>query len=615
MKMKMNRTTLWTALALFCAGVSPLLSTSANATTPGCTTCFEKRWIYFGGNITAAASTADANFNKLIELIHLAKAEGYNGIALNPGANGSFASMLSASGPPTNYYPNYAEIVRIAHENGIELIPVGGGPEMPARVTPDLIEALPVNDTLFIVHDGRAAPQGQIINSDSSFENRDAAWDLIEQNVGGLTYDTAEVHSGQTSVKFTQISQTDRARLLRNLSNLRPHAAYRMSFWIATKNYNAPLTIRIYGEGATPMYSNPDARLGWGTSNGLWNSVGNILAATQGWKQYNLDFNSGNNSSLKLYFMSEGNGSNADGLAWLDDVEIREIGLAHTIRRDPQSLPISVKSADGSISYVEWNSDGKTPADYIVGMESLSIPANSTIREGQILRVSAYQSGQNMTSMWTTPASACNEKFFEIQKTYFDKTYALLSEPQKFFLYYDENRLMNWDPACGSITAGKYLATMVARHQQILLGAYPNVELYVWNDMFDPKMNAVSKYWAVNGDLTDSWKGLKPATVVVNWTGGRQTEYANTLALKKTSLEFFHGLGHQQMIAGYYDDDSAELDALKSWLDALGAAEANGVNSVKGFMYTTWNGVNGYANVKKVADMIKSRQPQRWPQP
>lgn len=603
--MKVKKTIIWTALATLCASVLPLVS--ANAATPPCTNCFEKRWIYFGGNITAAASTADASFNKVIELIHLAKAEGYNGIAFNPGANGSFASMLSATAPPPDYYPNYAQIVRVAQENGIELIPVGGGPEMPAKVAPDLIEALPVKDTLFIVHDGRAVPKGQIINSDSSFENRDAAWDLIEKNVGGLTYDTIEAHSGQTSVKFTQVSQTNRARLLRTLSNVRPHAAYRMSFWIATKNYNAPLNIRIYGEGATPMYFNTDARLGWGTSNGEWNSSGNTLEANQGWKQYNLDFNSGNNSSLKLYFMSEGNGSNPGGLAWLDDVEIREIGLAHTIRRDPQSLPISVTSADGSISYAEWNSDGQTPADYIVGMESLSIPANSTIREGQILRVSSYQSGQNMTSMWTTPASACHEKFFDIQQRYFDKTYALLSAPQKFFLYYDENRVMNWDPACGNITAGKYLADMIEKHQETLLQAYPNLELYVWNDMFDPKMNAIPKYWAINGDLSNSWLGLKATTVIVNWSD-------QGTAKRKASLEFFHGLGHRQMIAGYYDDRAIETGNVYSWMEALAQAESNGVTGVNGFMYTAWRGNAGYADVKAVADYIKQHYPQRWPQ-
>ena len=610
--MTMKRTTLWTALALFCASMQPLVC--ANAATPACTNCFEKRWIYFGGNITTAPASADARYKKLLELIHVAKAEGYNGIAFNPGANGSFASMLSATAPPPDYYPNYAEIVRVAKENGIELIPVGGGLDMPVTVAPELIEALPVNDTLFTVQDGVAVPSGQALISDSSFENRDTAWQLIEEQQGGLAYDTENKHSGHSSIKFKQKSSTGNARLLRKLSNLRPHAAYRLSFWMASKDYDAPLGIRIYGEGATPMYLNVNARLGWGSTGGTWNSKPNVLEATQEWKQYNLDFNTGNNATLNLYFMSEDNGKNPEGTAWLDDVELREIGLAQTIRRKPQTLPVTVTSADGSIRYAEWQDDQRTPADYIVGVESLTIPATSMIREGQVLRVSSYQSGENMTSRWSTPASACHEKFFDIQKKYFDKTYALLSAPQKFFLYYDENRVMNWDPACGNITAGKYLANTIARHQQVLQDAYPSVELYVWNDMFDRKMNAVPNYWVVNGDLTESWKGLKTSTVVVNWTGGSNTKYAEMLALKKTSLEFFHALGHQQMIAGYYDDKSTDLDSLTSWLDALTAAQANGVNSVNGFMYTTWEGVDGYANVKKVADFIKSRQPQRWPQ-
>lgn len=49
---------------------------------------------------------------------------------------------------------------------------------------------------------------------------------------------------------------------------------------------------------------------------------------------------------------------------------------------------------------------------------------------------------------------------------------------------------------------------MIEKHQETLLQAYPNLELYVWNDMFDPKMNAIPKYWAVNGDLSNSWLGF-----------------------------------------------------------------------------------------------------------
>ncbi|SFX78001.1 Carbohydrate binding domain-containing protein [Janthinobacterium lividum] len=605
--MKMKKTTPWTALALLCASVLPVLS--ANAATPSCTNCFEKRWIYFGGNITAAASTADANFNKLIELIHLAKAEGFNGIALSAGGSGSYVAMLNPAATPTNFYPNFALVVQAAKENGIALIPVGGGPEVPVSAAPDLIEALPVIDTPFIVQDRRAVPVGQSMISDPSFENENPAWDLFEKLEGNVVYDL-EAHTGSRSIKFSKASAKDTARLFRQLNNLQPHTAYRVSFWIKTENYHADAAFRIKitePSNQAPMYSNASAGLGWGTTNGNWNASGNMLATTQGWTQYNLDFNTGNNTISYLYMGSWNVNMMPAGKVWLDDIEIKQIGLAHTIRRTPASLPVTVKSADGSITYVE-------SVDYVVGKESLSLPPQSTIGEGALLRVSAYQSAQNMTSMWGTPASACHQKFFDIQKQYYDNIHNLFEGPQKFFLYYDENRVLNWDPACGNITAGKYLADMIKKHQETLLQAYPNLELYVWNDMFDPKMNAIPKYWAANGDLTESWKGLKPSTTVVNWTGGSEKEYTKTLALKKTSLEFFHALGHQQMIAGYYDDNSVELDALKSWLDALTAAEANGVNSVNGFMYTTWNGVNGYGNVKKVADFIKSKQPRRWPQ-
>jgi len=599
--MNMKKTTVWTALALLCASVLPLVS--ANATTPSCTNCFEKRWIYFGGNITAAASTADANFNKLIELIHLAKAEGFNGIALSAGGSGSYVAMLDPAATPANFYPNFALIVQAAKENGIELIPVGGGPEVPVSAAPDLIEALPVIDTPFIVQDRRAVPVGQSMISDNSFENNSSAWGLFEEKIGNVVYDL-EPHTGSRSIKFSMASTSSKsARLFRELKNLQPHTAYRVSFWIKTENYHPDAAFRIQvtePSNQAPMYTNASAGLGWGTTNGNWNASGNVLAATQGWTQYNLDFNTGNNTISYLYVGSWHVDQMPVGKVWLDDMDIKQIGLAHTIRRTPASLPVTVKSADGSITYVE-------SVDYVVGKESLSLPPQSTIGEGVLLRVSAYQSAQNMTSMWGTPASACYQKFFDIQKQYYDNIHNLFEGPQKFFLYYDENRVLNWDPACGNITAGKYLADMIKKHQETLLQAYPNLELYVWNDMFDPKMNAIPKYWAVNGDLSNSWEGLKPNTVIVNWSN-------ESTAKRKASLEFFHGLGQKQMIAGYYDDDAISTGNVHSWMDALAQAESNGVTGVNGFMYTTWRGNAGYAKVKEVAKYMRDNYSQRWPQ-
>ena len=601
--MKMKKTTLWTALALLCASVLPLLS--ANAATPSCTNCFEKRWIYYGGNITAAASTADASFNKVIELIHLAKAEGYNGIALNAGGSGSYVAMLNpaTAAKYPHYFPNFALVVQAAKDNGIELIPIGGGPEVPVSAAPDLIEALPTIDTPFIVQGRRAVPVGLSAIDDPGFESNSPAWELFEKTVGNSIVDNTVAHTGQRSIKFSKAGDSNMARLHRKLNNLRPNTAYRVSFWVKTENYNPDAAFRIQITDPTakaPMYSNASAGLGWGTQNGAWNGSGNTLASTQDWKQYNLDFNTGNNPLTYLYMGSWKVNLLQAGAVWLDDLDIKQIGLAHTIRRTPASLPVTVKSEDGSITYVE-------SLDYVVGTEALNLPAQSSIGEGAILRVSAYQSAQNMTSMWGTPASACYQKFFDIQKQYYDNIHGLLDGPTKFFLYYDENRVFNWDPACGNITAGKYLANMIEKHQETLLQAYPNLELYVWNDMFDPKMNAIPKYWAVNGDLSNSWDGLKATTDIVNWSD-------DGTAKRKASLEFFHGLGHRQMIAGYYDDSALATGNVHSWMEALAQAESNGVTGVNGFMYTAWRGNAGYADVKAVADYIKLHYPQRWPQ-
>ncbi|SFM51217.1 carbohydrate binding domain-containing protein [Rugamonas rubra] len=580
--------------------LSSLTSHSAfaeNSSTPSCVNCFEKRWVYFGGNVAL-----DADFQKLKEIIVRAKAAGYNGIALNSSGYGSYGVMIQRTGSAVStYYGNFKAIVDFAKSTGIELIPVGGGPEVPAVAAPQLVEALPVQETPFLVHDGKAVPLGQSIVTDSSFENNDGAWKLFDTASGGVSFDTSVAHTGNRSIKFTQASTTNLARIHRELVGLRKHSAYRMSFWVKTENYDAPLRIQIHGaDTSQPIYSNASAGLGWGTdSKGQWNKEPNGFAATQEWTKYDIDFNTGNFDRLKFYLGSWSNGKYKLGKAWLDDVEINEIGLAHTVRRTDKSLPVIVQSEDRSITYVESK-------DYVVEVGSLTLPQESSIREGDVLRVSAYQSGRNMTSAWSTPASACHQSFFDIQKEYFDKVYGLLDSPKKFFLYYDENRLLNWDPVCPPGSAGEYLANMFKKHQDTLAAGVNKPELYVWNDMFDPYVNAVPVYWAVNGDLRNSWKGLNTDTTVVNWSNPKDGKSVD-------SLKFFAGHGNKQMIAGYYD--VADLTNVRAWMQSLSEAEKNGVTGVNGFMYTTFDSdkAKGYGALEDVAEFIKQNYSARWP--
>jgi len=94
--------------------------------------------------------------------------------------------------------------------------------------------------------------------------------------------------------------------------------------------------------------------------------------------------------------------------------------------------------------------------------------------------------------------------------------------PAAFLMSHDEIRVANWCAACQAkgMTAGGLLAWNVHQAAQIIRDIRPDAEIWVWNDMFDPMHNAVDNYYAVNGTLKDSWKGLDKNIGIVNWHGG-----------------------------------------------------------------------------------------------
>jgi hypothetical protein len=335
--------------------------------------------------------------------------------------------------------------------------------------------------------------------------------------------------------------------------------------------------------------------IGVGTKpNGDWEYGANAFSPTQDWKEYNLDFNTFNNSTVRLYFGIWANPT-LKGYANIDDIHIKEVGLSHVIRRD--SYPIIVTSADNTITYTEGT-------DYIVGVEKLTIPPSSRIGNGSTINVSWGQSGKGFADVWFAPASACYQSFFDNSKAVASKTNNLLNFPKGFFVYYDEWRVMNWDPVCGGITAGQYLANTMKKIEKALYEINPNFEIYVWNDMFDPYHNATTSYYMVNGDVSGSWDGLGSKTIIMNWYHGNSVNQIN-------SLKFFSGKGMRQMLALYYDDTTlAQTDA---WLKSLDEAEKQGVTGVDGFMYTTWYGDANYGDLERVAEYIKTKYPSRWP--
>lgn len=133
------------------------------------------------------------------------------------------------------------------------------------------------------------------------------------------------------------------------------------------------------------------------------------------------------------------------------------------------------------------------------------------------------------------------------------------------------------------MTPGELLAWNVKEAAKIIREIRPDAEIWVWSDMFDPMHNAVDHYYAVNGSLAGSWKGLDKDVGVANWHGG----------LKGKNCAFFADLGLRQILCGYYDSDE-DGSAIAEWL-----ANTKEVKGIVGAMYTTW--VDKYGAMEKWA--------------
>ncbi|WP_312439638.1 hypothetical protein [Janthinobacterium sp.] len=584
---------------------------------PVCTVnCFTKRWIYFYGDVAWGKLTANADYNKLTALIIQAKLNGYNGIVVNIGGEDSY---IAETGPYTDLEENLTALKQTALEQGIELIPMGGHPQIPAQINSQLSEAILVDKTPFVVQQGSAKPVVQWLANDH-FANGAGAWQMMD--TGTVSFDSSVGRgTGLGSIKLTQpnimipdpedasrMIRKSQTRFYRRFANLTPYTAYRVSFWLRTDNYKAPMKVQVLeDESDVPVYNNLYPMGRSTLADGTWNPAPNTVAPTQGWTNYNFDFNTRDLTAVRFYMGAWANAKDDEaGTAWIDDMQIGKIGLAHTIARP--SLPVTVTSAGPVNSRVTYQEGADK--DYTVGNESLTISAGSTIADGSQLLVSWYQEAKNMMPVWTSPASACPPEYMTLQTQGYRKIKQLYPSSQTFFINYDEWRIMNWDPSCGNISAATYLANTMTAMQAMVKTENPGVKLYVWNDMFDPYMNAVDKYFMVKGSLAGAATGIHADTVVVNWTHNIGPSVPPEDPLQVKSLKYFHQRDLKQMIALYYDD----LALTDTWLDSLDAAEADGVTGVDGFMYTTWEDNGRYDDLKAVADKIKARVKARWPQ-
>ncbi len=530
------------------------------------------RWVWCMHYLNNDQNTAD-----LQALMGRAKKAGYNGIVL---ADYGLSVLDHLS---SHYFQNLAAVKKTADELGLGLYPTVcqmGYSNGLLSYDPNLAEGLPVRDAPFVVRGGQAdidTAQSATLNN-GGFEDAQGdkmtGW-TFQDNIGTASFaDKTVTHGGGQSLRIENVGAADpqagHGRIMQTVT-VSPFRQYHLSFWAKTDNFETPGAVQVIA--LTPQ----------GRSL-AYNDV--HIQRTQDWTQYQVVFNSLDNTQVNLYF---GVWGGKGGKMWWDDIRLEEVGFLNVLRR--AGCPVVVNGGDGTV-YAEGR-DYEAVKDDKLGVSPypgqydtyhapppLTLTPASRIKDGQHLRVSFYHSvkfgGDQVTACLSDP------KVYALMQQQITRVNELL-HPPGFLLSHDEIRAANWDAACQArkMTPGQLLADNARRCVQMAEKANPKAHVFVWSDMFDPAHNAHDSYYLVNGTLADSWKGLPGSVVVVNWNfDGR-----------KKSLPFFAGQGHAQVLAGYYDGTP---DSIRTWLD-----DAKGVSGIKGVMYTTWNG--NYADLEAFA--------------
>ncbi len=525
------------------------------------------RWIYLQTNLLV-----DANVERHLKLFERAAKAGYNGVML---ADSKFMRWDLL---PERYLANVRRTREACRRLGLEVIacvcPIGYSNDLLSR-DPNLAEGLPVVDAPFIARQGRIVPADRSASlANGSFEEHKrhmpSRWGFVDRPGEVSFIDTEVVYDGRCSLRMEEIGARNAPHGNGRASQavaVEPFRYYHVSAAVKTEEFEAAGNVRIAviaPGGAVLNHYEPR------------------IERTQDWKRIHITFNSLEAHKVNLYF---GVWGGKRGKIWWDDCRLEPGGLVNVVRR--AGAPIKATNEDRSIEFVEGKDfttieDPKLgrdpfPGEYSVWHDQpeVKIPPGSRIREGQTVLLSYYHtaiihSGQVMCCM-------AEPKVDEILRWHVAQVQKHL-QPDGFMLSHDEIRVQGWDASCrqSGKSCAQLLAENVARCVTIVRHEAPGKPIFVWSDMFDPHHNAGQSghYYLVRGQgpWYGSWAGLDREVVIVNWNADPSK--------RGKSIAHFVGLGHRQILAGYYD---GPVGRIVPWLE-----EAQRAGGLVGVMYTTW---------------------------
>lgn len=532
-------------------------------------------WFYLQTNLQVQQNVDDA-----IALVNRAADAGYTACVV------ADSKLDRVSDIGSIYWPKLQALDTACKARGVRLIPALcslGWADAILYHDPNLIEGQHFEDVQFSVSGGSADSVQDASFANGGMENHIGdnfdGWN--EMDAASLSADTAEHHSGATSVRFSNFSGN--ARITQTIT-VKPWHHYVYSFWIKSASAVPAGSIRsiVFDKNFSKLLT--------------FNSFS--VQSTQDWTQYYIAFNSQDNDQVTPYI---GIWGGVSGSFWLDDVSIVNAGLVNLIRRP--GAPFSVKSADGSVTYAEgvdydYASDPNMGVNPYPGVYDLyharpllSIPAGSAISDGDTLLVSGYHAVQ--TDEGKTACCLTEDAVYDIIEANFAKLEELI-DPQQVLVAVDEHRVAGWCASCQAqgTTPGGLIAYATNRIDGIAQAQLPGCRVVTWSDMYDPDHNAVASYYLCNGSTTNTFAGNPPASWdVANW---RFFDYNGHTP--DTSIAFFSGRGNRQVLAGYYDrGDSSDI---APWLDY-----SQGYGGVYACMYTTWGG--DYSQLENWAQAVK----------
>lgn len=528
---------------------------------PGPSTSSKQMWLYCPTNLLV-----DENVAKLDDLWRRAATAGYTHVLL---ADSKFCRLEDME---ARYFRNVDRVKALARELKLTLVPavmpIGYSNDILSR-DPNLVEALPVRDALFVVHGNIARyepdPRVELKGGDFSDLSR---WDWKDECV------TADAGAARVADPKGR-----NARIVQKLS-VAPFRQYHISVRVKSADFAGTPEAKILADGRALTFIN----LG--------------VKPTQDWTVHHTVFNSLDHTEVMLYL---GCWDGRSGTLWWDDAKVEEVGLLNVVRRAGAPLTVHREMSGetpAAAALVEGQDFERVndpnmgvhpwPGEYDVWHEPpvirLTDAGAKKLPVGSRLRVSYHHA----ITIHDGQAMICpsEPKTLEILREHMRRVHEAFGA-SAYFMSHDEIRVLNWCDACQkrNLTAGQVLAENLRQCTQIVRDVAPDATVYVWSDMFDPNHNAVKDYYLVRGDLAGSWDGLDPKVIVAAWYLEKRAE----------SMKWFADRGNRLLIAGYYD---APPQHVRDWLTA-----AQAVKGVTGVMYTTWRG--DYEQIGAFADIVK----------